>query len=33
MEGSGCIAGTVPCYGRVRAALAADESVRGVEVL
>ena len=33
MEGSGCVAGTVPCYGRVRAELAADGSVRRLEVL
>ena len=33
MEGAGCIAGRVPCYGRVRARLGPGGEVRGVEVL
>jgi hypothetical protein len=33
MEGAGCVAGTVPCYGRVRAEITADGTVRRLEIL
>lgn len=33
MEGAGCEAGRVPCYGRVRLGVDGDERVTGIEVL
>jgi len=33
MEGSGCVAGRVSCYGRVRARLGPDGNVERLEVL
>jgi hypothetical protein len=33
MEGAGCVAGRVPCYGRVRATLGNDGEVRAVDVI
>lgn len=33
MEGAGCVAGRVPCYGRVRATLGADGEVHALEVV
>jgi hypothetical protein len=33
MEGAGCVAGRVPCYGRVRARLSAGGEIESVEVV
>jgi hypothetical protein len=33
MEGAGCVAGRIPCYGRVKASFAPTGEVNGIEVL
>ena len=33
MEGAGCVAGRVPCYGRVRAELTEDGDVERLAIL